>query len=232
MLSTQQAAPIEQTQLLNLAAKPTSPQGGKVNLESLRHRHHPAGHRAHHGKKAFHGRRHNRKGTKKVEEDIVFDRPTWADFPGYGWGAYGAAPYGAWGVDAEFPGAWGAYGAAAPFYGAEYPGYGAWTGAYGAAPFDAYGYGLGGEFGAWGAAPYGASWAGAWDSLNWNGAAPFAGYYGAFDGLNAWNGLGAWNGAGAWAGEWGYPGAGFGYGAWGTPLAEPYLDVPNYTWLP
>ena len=218
---------------MNLAAKPQAAAPGKnVNLEALRHRN-AHGHRVHH-KRPFHGKKVGGKRTKKVQEDIVFDRPTWADFPGYGWGAgaWGAAPYGAWGFEGEFPGAWGA---AAPFYGA---GWGAnwegvagpWSGAWGAAPFDAF-TGYGAEFpGAWGvAAPYGygAEWAGAWDALN----GPWAGPYGAVEG---WNGLGAWNGAwnGAYGAEFGFPAAGYGFGAWGAPLAEPYLDVPNYTWLP
>merc|ERR1712046_245156 len=77
-------------------------------------------------------------GTKKVMEEISFEKPTWEDKKGFGWanlpfaGTDFAAPYGAFGFDAveDF---------AAPF----------------AAPYGAYGAGFE-EFAAPFAAPYGA----------------------------------------------------------------------------
>ena len=61
---------------------------------------------------------------------------------------------------------------------------------------------------------YGAGWAGAWDTLNAPVVAPNAGLYA--EPIVA---------APITANV-------EGWGAWGAPVAEPYLDVPNYTWLP
>ena len=207
---------------MNLAhAHPEGPAG--LELESL-HRTHHHHHKSHHehaaaGKAAHKNARRGRKtaakgkksrGGKKVEEDLIIESP-WAG--AYGYPAYGA--YGAYGGYGAYPYAgvadYAAYGVAAPYANIAAPAYGfASPVATAAAP-------VGTTLALDGVTVaeypnYGVGWAGAWDTLNAPVVAPTAGM---IDPVVA---------APVAVAE--------GWGAWGAPIAEPYLDVPNYTWLP
>lgn len=172
-------------------------------------------------------------GTKKVMEEISFEKPTWKDQKGFGWadfpyaGGFAAAPEFGFGFETPFAGyaapEFGFAGYETPFAAPEF-GYAGFE-----APF--YGdLGYAPEFGFGGfeapfAAPYGDFGLGA------PFAAPFAPEFGGFAGFDA-----------PFAPEYGaYPYAGYAgfeepfygerpMGVWDGFDAAPFLAVPNYSW--
>ena len=86
----------------------------------------------------------------------------------------------------------------------------------------------------------GLGWAAAWDALNIPEAGAVAAEvpetyfpYGAGFEVPAYADLNAWDTLNAdIALDSAYPFSDvYGYGAWGSPVAEPYLDMPDYTWI-
>ena len=220
MLANTQITPAaEPMQLMNLAhAHSEGPAG--LELESL-HRTHHHHHKSHHehaavGKNAHKSHKAGAKGkkahdAKKAEKDLIIESP-WAS-------AYGYPSYGAYDTYSGY----GAY----PYSGiANFASYGAPSLTNVAGP--AFGYAN--PIVNTAAAPVGANlsvdgvtlaeypidgtgWAGAWDTLNAPVVAPTTGIYDPVLASPYAPTVESW-------------------GAFGAPVAETYLDVPNYTWLP
>ena len=163
-------------------------------------------------------------GTKKVMEEISFEKPTWKDQKGFGWADLPyAGGFGFAGFDAPFAGyaapEFGYAGFEAPF--APEFGYAGFEAPF-AAPYGDFGFGFDAPF----AAPYGDFGLGA------PFAAPFApefGGYAAFDAPFAAPEFGAY----PFAGYAGFDEGFYGerpLGVWDGFDAAPFLAVPNYSW--